>query len=211
MQEVTKERLIVVEGKDEEDFFKRLLSQMSLQDLVEIRSVGGKDQFRRKVPALLRSRGFVDHVRSFALIRDADDNAQVAFDSLRDLLAEEGCQPPKDMNLFSEGERKVGIFIMPGNSEYGMLEDLCLRTVKDHPAMNCVHEFVECLMGLPEPPNPTHLSKVKVISFLAAMPELAISNAVGRGSLKGQWNFESEELAELREFLQELEVVTTGG
>jgi hypothetical protein len=39
------------------------------------------------------------------------------------------------------------------------------------------------------PPNPMHLARVKVVAFLAAMPELVINNAVGRGALKGIWDF----------------------
>ena len=89
---------------------------------------------------------------------------------------------------------------MPGNSDAGMLEDLCLKTVENHPVMNCVNPFVDCISKLEEAPN--NMAKAKAQAFLAAMPELA--NSVGVGAQKGYWDFNSEELTELKLFINNL-------
>lgn len=206
MDTLVKANLIVVEGKDEKLFLEKLLDQMGLRGITDVRDVEGKDHFRTKIPALLKMTGFDENVKSLAIIRDADDNADAAFQSIQSIMRRAECEPPAVMNEFQEGgDRKVGIFIMPGDSERGMLEDLCLRTVSDHPAMKCVDSFVSCIQGLEQPPNEVHLSKVKVVAFLAAMPELAITNAVGRGAMKGFWNLDSPELDGLKKFLTLME------
>ena len=89
---------------------------------------------------------------------------------------------------------------MPGNSDAGMLEDLCLKTVENHPAMGCVQPFTSCISELEESPN--NIVKAKAQAFLAAMPELA--NSVGVGAQKGYWNFKSEELTDLKSFIGNL-------
>lgn len=161
-----KKKVIAVEGKDEVNFFDALLRYLGITD-VEVRDVAGKENFKLKLPALVRMSGFSDVL---AVIRDADDDANGAFESIRDLLKKEGFEPPAQMNQFSEGKPKIGIFIMPGNSDRGMLEDLCLKTVEDHPAMKCVKAFIDCALKLDE--KPKNITKTKAQAFLAAMPEL---------------------------------------
>lgn len=39
---------------------------------------------------------------------------------------------------------------MPGNAEEGMLEDLCLHTIANHPVLSCVEMYISCLRELLE-------------------------------------------------------------
>ena len=81
-----------------------------------------------------------------------------------------------------------------------MLEDLCLKTVADHPAMICVNEFETCFNKLDEPPK--NSSKAKALAFLAAQPDSP--STVGRGAQKNCWNLDSPALDELKQFLNHL-------
>ena len=199
MPEVIREKkVVVVEGKDEIDFFESLLRYLEITD-VEVHEVAGKGNFKRKLPALVRMHGFSD-VEALVVIRDADNDANAAFDSIRNLLIKQDLDPPEQVNQFSQGEPKIGIFIMPGNSDTGMLEDLCLKTVKNHPAMECVEIFIDCASKLDEMPK--NLTKAKAQAFLAAMPEPG--NTTGIGALKGYWDFDSEELTDLKTFVNNL-------
>ena len=74
-------KVIVVEGKDEVYFLDALLRNLKITD-VEVRDVGGKNQFENKLPALVNMSGFPD-VRFLAVIRDADNDPNAAFDSVR--------------------------------------------------------------------------------------------------------------------------------
>jgi hypothetical protein len=191
-------KIIAVEGQDEVYFLDALLRNMKITGM-EIRAVGGKQQFKDKLPALVRMSGFSD-VEVLAIIRDADNDANGAFESIRNILKKEKLKPPIQANQFSEGSPKIGIFIMPGNSDTGMLEDLCLQTVAHHPAMDCVRPFANCISELEESPN--NIVKAKAQAFLAAMPKLV--NSVGLGAQKGYWDFNSEELTDLKSFIGNL-------
>jgi hypothetical protein len=195
---IRQKKVIAVEGKDEVNFFNALLRDIGITDF-EIRDVGGKQQFKNKLPALVRMSGFSD-VEVLAIIRDADNDANAAFKSISNILRKEGLKPAPEVAQFSEGRPKIGIFIMPGNSDAGMLEDLCLKTVENHPAMDCVRPFANCISELEESPN--NIVKAKAQAFLAAMPELA--NSIGVGAQKGYWNFKSEELTDLKSFIDDL-------
>ena len=195
---ICKKKVIAVEGRDEVNFFNALLKHEKITDF-EIRDVGGKQQFKNKLPALVRMSGFTG-VEILAVVSDADNDANAAFESIRNILKKEKLKPPVHINQFSGGTPKIGIFIMPGNSDAGMLEDLCLKTVENHPVMNCVNPFVDCISKLEEAPN--NMAKAKAQAFLAAMPELA--NSVGVGAQKGYWDFNSEELTELKLFIDNL-------
>jgi hypothetical protein len=89
---------------------------------------------------------------------------------------------------------------MPGNLENGMLEDLCFKTVSNHPAAKCVNTFIDCVKKLEQPPK--IISKARVQAFLAAMPKLV--NSIGLGANKGYWNLEHHEMIDIRKFLEDL-------
>ncbi len=196
-------KIIAVEGPDDDNFFDALLRRMNIKDY-DIRFVGGKDEFKNKLPALKNVSGFFDAngsplVTHLVIIRD--ENGDNAFESVTNILKKEGFTTPKKHGLFSNGNPKIGIFIMPGTTVKGtMLEDLCLKTVEKNPEMKCVNEFASCVSAME--PKPKNMSKAKAQTFLAAQPEIA--NSVGVGAQKGYWNFESTVLEELKQFLNNL-------
>ncbi len=198
MDIIRQKKVLAVEGKDEINFFNALLEDVGILDF-EIHEVGGKDQFKSKLPALVKMSGFSD-VEVLVVIRDADEDANAAFKSINDILRKVGFEPPEEINQFSYGRPKIGVFIMPGNSDTGTLEDLCLKTVKDHPAMDCVNAFIDCVSQLESPPN--NFAKAKAQTFLAAMPNIACS--VGVAAQKQYWDFDLEVLTAIKVFLEKM-------
>jgi len=205
---ITVPNVLAVEGKDEVNFFDRLLRHVGIGDF-QIREVGGKDQFPKKLPALLKMRGFFEtdgspRVKNLAIVRDKDqDNA---FESIANIVKEAGLTPPDEHGAFSDGRPRVGIFIMPGQTIDGtMLEDLCLKTVEGHEAMPCVEQFASCVGDLPSVPKNMAKAKAQVFKaqvFLAAQTDTV--DAVGLGAQKGYWDFDSPALAEVKGFLEHL-------
>ena len=195
----TKTRLLVVEGKDEEVFFKELLKYLDFPDIVDIRGSNGKDKFKGLMQAFTITSGF-KNIEKIAVIRDADNNADDAFKSVTDTLKKIQLNTPKKRGEFSSEIPSVGVFIMPDNSSKGMLEDICLETVKEHEVMKCVEHFIVCTQNLNE--KPKNISKAKVQAFLAAKPRIA--NSIGLGAQKGYWNFNSEIFRPLINFLNQL-------
>jgi len=200
---ITSKKIIAVEGPDDDNFFDALLRHMNITDF-DIRFVGGKDEFKNKLPALKKTSGFFKadgspFITHLAVIRD--ENGDNAFKSVANILRKEDFTPPKKHGLFSDANPKVGIFIMPGKKVEGtMLEDLCLKTVENHPAIKCVDEFASCASALEN--NPKNISKAKVQTFLAAQPEIV--NSIGVGAQKGYWDFNSSTVNELKQFLNNL-------
>ena len=108
----------------------------------------------------------------------------------------------------------TGIFIMPGNAEEGMLEDLCLKTVIGHPVLTCVDEYFLCLKDKLDNEKtkttketckyyyPKNEAKAKMHAFLAGMNKFVPS--LGIAAKKGYFNFESESLNEIKYFLLNL-------
>lgn len=205
---VKSKKILAVEGLDEKNFFDALLEHMNIKD-VDIRQVGGKDQFKNKLPALKNVTGFFNpdgfsFVTHLAIIRDK--NSDDAFKSVANILRKANFSPAKKHALFSNANPKVGIFIMPGKKVEGtMLEDLCLKTVESYKAMQCVEEFAACVSKLPTSPKNIPKAKVHIFKaqvFLAAQPEVV--DSVGVGAQKGYWNFDSPALDELKQFLSNL-------
>ncbi|MBF0344004.1 MAG: hypothetical protein HQL06_07220 [Nitrospirae bacterium] len=203
---IKSERILAVEGKDEKNFFEALLKYLNIEGC-EIRDVGGKYKFKKNLKGLTKTTGF-KRLRYIAIIRDADESADSAFQSIVNILKELKLPTPAKMNQFTtasptDGMPAVGIYIMPGNSETGMLEDLCLKTVYDNPALKCVERFIDCCSTtLSE--QPKIVAKAKAQAFLSAMPDIVKS--VGEGAAKGYWNFESDVLTDLKDFLQNLKL-----
>lgn len=213
--EIAMPKLLLVEGKDEENFFRVMLSHMGIHD-VQPWEVGGKQQFASKFPGILVATGF-EQVEKYAIIRDAEDDSIAAFQSVRDLLErhEQACpEKPGEFAAGSAGQPAVGVYIMPGGGRSGMLEDLCLATVSGHPVIRCVHSYMECLRASlqkkpsdeqrhPAPPYyPANPTKTSALAFLAGLYHDVRS--VGVAALKGYWNFDHAALNDLRSFLAAL-------
>jgi hypothetical protein len=196
---IQREKLLLVEGVDDKDFFIELFKKIDISD-VHILTVDGKGNFATFLQIIANMERF-DAVKAIGLIRDADTNAKGAFESLSNSIKKIQLQPPPQVNSFrSQSGVNVGIFIMPRKFEDGMLEDLCLESVQQHGIMPCIDNFVDCISKkLLENEQPKHLSKLKAHIFLSSMPNLV--NTVGLGAKKGYWNFDHPCMDELKAFL----------
>lgn len=199
MESITKAKLLAVEGHDEVIFFNELFKYIGIEDSVELWEVGGKDQFKNKMPVLQKTTGF-NKLETIGIIRDADESFENAFKSIKGVLEKMKFQAPERAGEFTAGIPKIGIFVMPDNVNEGSLENLCLDTVKDDDAMECVDQVINCAKKLKKPPK--NIPKAKTQAFLALMPEIAKN--LGNGAQKGYWNFDSQRLKPLIDFLNQL-------
>jgi hypothetical protein len=222
---ITSKKVLFVEGQDEINFFGELLKYIGITD-VQIISYGGKDNLRNELKTITKIPNF-SKVQLFGIVRDADNNIEDAFKSICQILKNNNYMPPDKPNTFSSGAPKVGIYIMPNNKDDGMLEDLCLKTVKDSPLIECIEELIECANLMYENGEVKeffekydyfknkevyrknfsksngkikNIAKAKAQAYLSIMP--VIVSSVGVGATKGYWNLESEELNDLKKFLE---------
>lgn len=143
---------------------------------VQLISIGGKDNLKNDLGAIIRTPGF-RQVKAMGIIRDANNNPQGAFKSIKNALEENNLPSPSDPFKFAVGKPKVGVAILPDENTQGELEDLCLKAIENEPAFLCVEGYFECLqkkgIQIKKP------SKAKIYAYLSSKenPELRLGNA----------------------------------
>ncbi len=168
--QVTSHKLVVVEGKDDERFFIALLRQIGLTD-VQCIGLGGKDEMGKAETwkAIVATPGFAK-VEALAIVRDADDNPQGAFQSVTDTLRNVGLPSPSAPFRIEQGALRVCVIILPDAGDKGDLEDLCLQALAEEPVMECVEQFWECVQRREKHP-PRKVSKAKLHAYLSSRRE----------------------------------------
>ncbi|MCF5762276.1 hypothetical protein K3H45_20635 [Aeromonas veronii] len=199
---ITSDKIILVEGKDEIGFFTALCNKEELQQY-QIIEVGGVDKFKDELPAIINDRNF-DDVTSIAIIRDADSSVKAALQSIKAILEKNGLSAPDSHSAIkAANNRKVGLFIMPGNREQGMLENLVLDSVSDSPVKIQADQYIQNLKDtLPPEVFPQNEHKARLHAYLSGMKKFVPS--LGLATQKGYFDLDSEHFNELKQFLNDL-------
>ena len=192
---IEKPRLLLVEGNDDSQFFRRLIERR--HGVNEIRQTGIQiDRFAETAklsaflanviaPALERSALLV---RAIGIVRDADNSYGSAFQSVQGALRHANLPVPNAPLENAHGALGNGngisvvAYIMPDNSSPGDLESLCLEAVRDAPSVPCVDNYFECLKSVGNVPRQE--SKARLRAFLAsnaANPTLRTGDAIAAG------------------------------
>ncbi len=199
--QITQPTVLVVEGPgDDKLFFERLLEIMQIRnvDVVPMDGTSGLDG----VLEILAKEAFVTKkVRSIGIIRDANTNRQRTIKDVREALHKHGLAVPEDEMVPVGTHPQVCFLLMPGKGKHGMLEDLCLESVGDDPAMPCVKEYFDCLKrkSVPLPPR-KELSKEKVHAYLSSKPDPSV--ALGRAATHDYWPWHHPAFEEVKQFLR---------
>ncbi len=199
LTEINTNKILLVEGQDECNFFEKLRKELNLGE-IEIFDFGGKTQIRSflKVLKTVSSFSIVD---SIGIVRDADTDAKTAFQSIANSLRDVGLSVP-DTVLSSAGDKpKVTVMILPGDKSPGMLEDLCLASVKTDVAMSCVENYFSCLKDQ-QIPSPKNMSKANVQVFIASKPKDVPS--LGVAAQKGYWPLDNDVFKQVKQFISSL-------
>ena len=201
MDEIEKEKVLIVEGNDDEKFIIAFLQHENIKD-VQVINLGGETKIKQAFP-LVFTRPSFDIIKKLAIIRDANSDSEAKFQSCKNHIENNNLVSPNSMNSFSNTDPSVGIFIITKpNSNEGMLEDLCLETVKDTEQMKCVEIFFDCIDHLSD--KPRNLAKSKCQAYSATLPESYPH--VGIAAEKGVFPFDHPSLNELRVFLHDFTV-----
>jgi hypothetical protein len=201
--EITKPKVIVAEGRDEENFFEAIIEHIPLVG-IQVIGVGGKTMIKQNLKGITSLPYFKDIVTSVGVVRDADNNPTAAFESVCDALRNADLPVPTDpmVPIGPLGNKpKVVVMILPGNNNVGMLEDLCLRAVQSDPATPCMEGYFECLHNQNVVLSPDlSVSKAKVQAFLASRKEPDL--CLGIAAKKGYWPWDNEAFEIVERFLQ---------
>ena len=193
--------LLVVEGIDDARFLNAFLKYIGI-GYVQIAVAGGRDSFGAFLSGTLPRTRHVSRLRRLALVRDADLDAQAAFQSLCGLLSQAGWPaPPSPWTRHESGDLSVAVAIVPDGDGPGDLEELCLRSIADdEPVLNCVNQYLNCLHS--SGAHMGHQSKTKLYAFLAAGENPG--RRLGEAADAGVWDWDSPALQPLADFLRQL-------
>ena len=195
--EISRPRLLIGEGKEEEILFKHLLETLEISSDFQVETYNGKENLGAYLSGLKTRSGF-SSLEFLFITRDADIKPDSAFQSVQDFLKKHGFVSPEAPATVVAGSPNVGVFVLPGERRAGMLEDVCLDSVKDDPAMKCVERFFECIQESLE--LPSNLSKARTHAFLSSRKEPDLR--LGEAALKGYWKLEDPAFDGLKAFLR---------
>ena len=208
MHRIRAERLLLVEGRDEVNLFRALICHCCVDKAdIQVIDAGGKDKFSRNLKAIQAAALAGSTLRAVGVVRDADDNASRAFDSVCDGIRSADYKPPRSHGEFSDAMPAIGVFIVPDGAEPGAVETLCRRSRQDDDTATCVNEYLKCLVER-DAMRSRNPDKSFAHAYLAAMSDPMAR--VGEGALQGVWDFGSPAFAALSHFLRTLAASPSG-
>lgn len=196
---IEKPKLLLVEGIDEVRLFEALAKDIGAED-VQIRDYQGKGNLRRFLGVLPQIPGYSE-LESIGVTRDADENGDKAAESVRDALGAAGFPVPNSpLESANNGRIEVCYLIIP-HGETGALEDVCLASVAEDPAMVCVEGYFDCIeRSALDGPKEKWMSKAKVHAFLSSREDPALR--LGEAAESGVWAFDAPAFDPLKSVLR---------
>lgn len=199
--EIAQPRLLIVEGKEDEMLFGALIRHLAIEGIQPM-SLQGKNNYRSGLKALTLSPGFSEVV-SLGIVRDADTDAQSAFQSVCDALVNANLPVPSAPLQLAGEKPRVAVIILPGGNQPGTLEDLCLQAFAHDTAMPCVDQYFECLQQRQENYSPpSNMSKARIQVFLASRPRAGLR--LGEAAEAGYIPWQSQAFDAVRFFLHQV-------
>ena len=194
---------LLVEGKDQGNFFCELVNYLKIEDL-QIQDFGGVNELKGFLGVMVKQSGFHDTVRMLGIVRDAETSAQGAFQSVQSSLGNAGLPVPAYPGEPAGAAPAVNVLILPGDRDHGMLETLLCRTFADTAVDRCVDDFFRCFEQSEEGAHIPNPDKARAQVFLATRKKLHMS--VGVAARKRYWGeFDQDAFLVIRRFLSSLQ------
>ena len=199
----TKAIQLLVEGKDQGNFFDELVNHLKIEDL-QIQDFGGVNELKGFLGVMVKQSGFHDTVRMLGIVRDAETSAQGAFQSVQSSLRNAGLPVPAHPGEPAGAAPAVNVLILPGDGDHGMLETLLCRTFADTAVDRCIDDFFRCFEGSEAGAHIPNPDKARAQVFLATRKRPHVS--VGVAARKRYWgNFDHDAFREIHRFLSSLQ------
>lgn len=193
---------LLVEGRDAEALFYPFLESMEVTD-IEIHNYGSITELAGFLKQFIRNADFRQlPVTSIGIVRDAEDNAESAFQSICSALKNANLPvPSQNIQGVDVQNLKVSTFVLPDGKRPGMLETLILKAVEDKSDLSCVEQYLQCVKqstGV----GPKVMDKARFLAFLAAQQEY--KPVTGHAARAGYLNFASSIYDPLKAFIRAL-------
>lgn len=204
---IEKERLLLVEGIDDvhlcTEIQKYMLNNFSgFQDIdsIQLWDYKGIENLHKTLKIITSSREY-SSLRSIGIMADADENASYRLEKIKGCITRCNCTAPKNQLDPTLENPSIIVLVVPKKGS-GMIEKLCLDSVCDDPAIECVNKYVDCLKatfdanGLDCPKN---RYKAKLQVFLASRKRPGLS--LGHAAMEKYFPLESEVFDDIKEIM----------
>ncbi|MFQ5733822.1 MAG: DUF3226 domain-containing protein [Planctomycetaceae bacterium] len=189
-------KLLLVEGSTPLHFFEALLRHLGISDPIEIRDFGGVTDVKPAVAAYAESAEFKALVSSVGVVRDAEDDRDSAFASVRHALDATGLDT-------TNPDVRTSIYILPDDHQPGMIETLCVEAVRKDPVFPCVEAFFDCAeQNGASVPDDIRRAKNVAQAFIATRKDA--QTFPGIAAYRGYWPWDNDVFDDLKQFLQSL-------
>lgn len=196
-------KLIITEGIDAYYFCIWALGRLEIED-IQVFNYGGITQLTKYIKLLKLDDNF-DNVKSIIIFRDAEGDAQSAFQSIQTSLRVNGLPVPN--RLFEpedNGNVKISCGLFPGLDSSGnvitngTLEDLCLMLIEHDHKVDCVDEFLNCASSNEYAIKQVH--KAKLHAYLSISNDY-IGLKIGEAAKAGAFDWDSDAFKPFKELL----------
>jgi hypothetical protein len=194
--------VLVVEGRDCFEFVIALLTDIGLQQRIDVRDGGGvakgaSGDLAKYLQLLPAVSGF-DKVAALGILCDAEVNPAKTFQDTCRALVRARLTAPQTCLQATTSVPKVTVMLLPDAASPGMLETLCWRSVAGSPIVPCVEDYLNCLnaktgrqVRVPD--------KSRVDAFVAAQDDPWL--LLGQAARAGLFPWTSPAFDEIKAFL----------
>lgn len=207
--EIIKPIILLVEGYDEENFFRyyiKFLKQTNpvryanLED-IQIICYEGISKLEICLKTIQVVTGS-EAIQKIGIIRDAEDDAIASFATTQSNLRQANLEIPQQQLILTRGNPRIVVMIVPEQGS-GSIEITFLESVNHDPAFHCVNQYINCLNPLYESNvlvKSKNIHKTKLHAFLASRKEPNIS--IGGAAQNGYWNYNNPAFNRIKKFLE---------
>ena len=192
-KELEKEKIIIIEGPDDESFLQILMKKISLK--VDFLPIKGKN-----LPTVLDVISKSLNIKKVGIMLDADKSREKTIEKLKLSLEKFDFPVPEtELKIKTKGKKSVVFVITPHEGNRGNLETIFLENVKSSytEMFDCIENYLSCIKKY-DPTKFTNLNldKVKCKILLSSLQE-----SVGVGNARKFWNLNHPSLKPFYEFL----------
>ncbi|MCY3785541.1 MAG: hypothetical protein OXG47_02280 [bacterium] len=165
------ERVLLVEGVDDERMVCRLCERLDITEQFCIKKANGVEQLLKTISPELK----VPDRLALGILVDANDDPAARWQAIRGRLQGADINPPDDLEpngTVVEGSPRVGIWMMPDNGSPGELEDFVREMIpKNDSLWTRAERYIDDIPAGERRFKPNKTSRAKLYAWLATRKE----------------------------------------
>jgi hypothetical protein len=189
--------LLLVEGIDDKEFLETMIKYLinqspeweSLKE-IQVIMLQGEPNLKTSLFRAIKIHPDFSEIKTIGIVRDADSSVTNTFESLKSIVRQAGFSPPVHQLIpeitYFEDQAVSLVFLIMGNEESGMLEDLCYQSIGDSGVKDCIESYLSCVKSINGRIH--NFAKSKCYAYIAVQDKPDIR--VGTAAKKRYWDLD---------------------